>query len=121
MSPAGAGSVPRQSGGNLKVADEDVINFVGTFGADSTGKWRVYLDGSTVPGLAAEDVTAMTRVEVYPQRDSPTLLSFDSAFTISGQSGGPFDVLTEGPWRPAVARLTDKKIDGLSVGAAWTP
>ncbi len=122
ISISGAGSVPRQSGGALKVADEDVINFVGTaYGADSAGAWRVYLDGSTVPGMATEDVSGMTRVEVYPQRDSPTLLSFDSAFTISGQAGGPFDVMEEGTWRPAVVGLTDKKLDGLSVGTAWTP
>jgi len=122
ISISGAGSVPRQSGGALKVADEDVINFVATrYGADSAGAWRVYLDGSTVPGMAAEDVTAMTRVEVYPQSDSPTLLSFDSAYTINGQTGTPFTVALEGTWRPAVQRLMDKKIDGLSVGPAWTP
>jgi len=123
ISIAGAGSVPRQSGGALKVADEDVINYVGTFGADPVGKWRVYLDGSTVPGMASEDVSGMTRVEVYPQRDSPTLLTFDSSFTISGQAGTTFDVLQmlhEGNWRTAVTRLTDRKIDGLSVGPAWT-
>ena len=121
ISLSGAGSVPRQSGGALKVADEDVINYVGTFGVDPVGKWRAYLDGSTVPGMTTEDVTAMTRVEVYPQRDSPTLYSFDSAFTIDGQAGTPFTVLEEGTWSPVVARLTDKKIDGLSVGPAWTP
>lgn len=122
ISTTGSGSAPRQSGGALKFADEDVINFVGTaYGANSAGAWRVYLDGSTVPGMAAEDVSGMTRVELYPARDSQTLLSFDSAFTIGGTKGNTFDVLREAWWLPAVQRLTDKKIDGLSVGPAWTP
>ena len=120
ISITGAGSVPRQSGGTLKVADEDVFNYVGTFGANSVGKWRG-TPNSVVPGMAREDVSGMTRVEMIPQHNSLTLLSFDSAFTIGGQAGGPFDVLIADTWRMAVQRLTDKKIDGLSVGAAWTP
>jgi hypothetical protein len=120
ISITGAGSVPRQSGGNLKVADEDVFNYVGTFGANSVGKWRG-TPNSVVPGMAKEDVSGMTRVELIPQSNSLTLYSFDSAFTIGGQSGGPFDVLVADAWRLAVQALTDKKLDGLAIGPAWTP
>ena len=122
ISITGTGSVPRASGGVLRVADEDVINFVGAaYGANSAGAWRMYLDGSNVPGMAAEDVSSMTRIEVYPQHDSQTLLSFDTAFRIAGQTGGPFDVVIQDTWLPGVRQLTNKKIDGLAVGPAWTP
>lgn len=122
ISTTGVGSVPRQSGGTLKFADEDIINLVGgVFGANSAGAWRMGLDGSTVSGLQAEDVSNLARVEVSPAHDSVLLVGLDSAFNVNGTRGTVFDVLDGGTWLPAVQRLTDKKIDGLAVGPAWTP
>ena len=44
-------------GGTLAFADEDVIAFTPTTtGANTAGTWAAYFDGSTVSGLAAEDV-----------------------------------------------------------------
>src|SRR5690606_7861412 len=112
ISTAGAGSAPKHNGGTLKWADEDIINFVGAaYGANSAGTWRMHLNGSDTPGLAAEDVNAATRVELYPQHESYLLLSMASGFTISGNAGTPFDVLNGDGWQPAVVHLTDKKID----------
>ena len=118
ISITGAGSVPRVSGGALAVADEDIITFVQTqWGANTAGAWRMNLDGSTVPGLAVEDINALSRVPMYPERTSPELMVLFDSFRISGVSGGPKDVfdMQNGIW---VKDLADKKIDALTVGAA---
>ena len=78
-------------------------------------------EGSTVSGLQAEHVSNLARVEVSPAHDSVLLVGLDSAFNVHGTRGTVFDVLDGGTWLPAVQRLTDKKIDGLAVGPAWTP
>lgn len=122
ISTSGGGSAPKNSGGTLNWSDEDIVNFVGTaYGANSAGKWRMHLNGSDVRGLAAEDVNAATRVELYPQHHSYLLLSMATNFVVDGQTGTPFDVLNGDEWLTAVQRLTDQKIDGLSIGPAWTP
>ncbi len=57
VSTSGTAKVPRSGGGNLSAADEDVIAFTPTStGANTLGAWAMYFDGSTVAGLAAEDV-----------------------------------------------------------------
>ncbi len=56
ISTTGAAAVPAASGGTLKARDEDMISL-----NTSTGKWSMYFDGSTVPGLAPEDITAADR------------------------------------------------------------
>ena len=122
ISTRGAGAVPRTSGGVLKFADEDLINLVnGVFGPNSAGTWRMGLDGSTVPGLTGEDISSATLVQTFPERYSQLLIGLDSAFTVSGTKGTPYDVLREGTWQLAVTHLTDKKMDGLGIGAAWMP
>lgn len=119
LSTTGGGSVPRVTGGALKFADEDILNLVGgAFGADSAGTWRMSLDGSTVPGLAAEDVSNLARVEMYPAHDSILLAGLDSAFNVNGTRGTMRDVLNGETWQTAVQQLTNVKIDGLAVGPA---
>ena len=116
ISITGGGSVPRQSGGTLGLADEDVINFVQTqWGANSAGKWRMRTDGSTISGMGQEDVSGLTRVEDFPAHMSLSLMTFDSPFTIESVSGNARSVfeLGHGLW---VNNLTDKRIDGLAVG-----
>jgi hypothetical protein len=121
ISITGNGSVPRQSGGNLAVADEDVINFVvNQLGANSAGKWRMSFDGSTRPGMAAEDIVALERIDTWPDDASFRLMVLGSTFNLGGLKGGPMDVLGLEADGPAPFRLTDKPIDGLAVGPAWT-
>ena len=110
ISLSGAGNVPRQSGGALAVADEDVLNFVDTqWGANSAGNWRMSLDGSTIPGMAAEDVSALV--------GQASLVSFDSAFVVQGAKGNALSVfqIDRGV---VVKKLTNVKIDGLAIGPA---
>ena len=117
VSLSGAGSVPQQTGGNVAVADEDIITLVDTqLGATSAGKWRMTVDGSTIAGMGAEDISGIAWIdENLPALNS--LLSFDSAFKIQGVKGGPTSVfqIGHGLW---VKNLTDVKIDGLAVGPA---
>lgn len=121
LSITGNGSVPRQSGGNLTVADEDVINFVVVhYGANSAGKWRMSFDGSTRPGLAAEDIVALERIDLRGDDSlSFRVMALSNAFNLGGVTGGPLDVLGLEAGGPAPFRLTDKPIDALAVGPAW--
>ncbi len=122
ISTTGSGSVPRTSGGTLKFADEDILNLVGgIFGANSAGTWRMSLDGSTVPGLAKEDISNLARVETYPAHDSTLLTGLDSAFKVNNVSGTPFDVMDGDLWQPVIVGFTPQKIDAMAVGSIWTP
>lgn len=53
ISTMGAASVPAWAGGKLAGRDEDILMV-----ELSTGKWQMVYDGSTIPGLAGEDITA---------------------------------------------------------------
>jgi hypothetical protein len=121
ISLSGSGSVPRQSGGALAVRDEDLINFVGTaYGANSAGKWRMNLDGSTVPGMAAEDINAAEVLVLDPARLSRQLLVFTDSFKINGITGSNRSLLDMGQGL-AVKSLADKKIDAITIGVPLTP
>jgi hypothetical protein len=85
------------------------------------------LDGSTIPGMAAEDLSAIARVELAQGYYAPSLMVFRDAYTISGVKGDPYDVLSHIPWQPepiwrlVIANLTNKAIDGIAIGPAWQP
>ncbi len=130
ISTFGSGSVPQQSGGTLNFADEDLINFVGAqYGANSAGKWRMNFDGSTIPGVAGEDLSAVARVELTQGYLSPSLYVFRDGYSINGIKGDQFDVLSQIPsswqpepaWRLVVTNLTNKAIDAIAIGTAWRP
>ena len=53
ISTTGGANVPATTGGTLKGADEDLLEF-----HPANGKWSMDFDGSNVPGLGAEDVYA---------------------------------------------------------------
>ena len=61
ISTTGAVAVPSVSGGILKGRDEDMVEI-----NLSTRKWSMLFDGSTVPGLGVEDVTAAGSVRTTP-------------------------------------------------------
>lgn len=58
FSTVGNGSVPWDYGTIITLADEDVTNSLWMDGWGTSWDNRVFLDGSTVPGLKAEDVIA---------------------------------------------------------------
>lgn len=123
VSLSGAAKVPWQSGGDLAVDDEDLINFVALrYGADSAGKWRMSDDATSLPGMAAEDINGVEFVRGYPSRFSFKLITLASAFNLGGMTGGPMDVLSLGtdddPSYPPF-RMANKKIDAIGYGPAW--
>jgi hypothetical protein len=121
ISLSGSGSVPRQSGGTLAVRDEDLINFVGTaYGVNTVGAWRMNLDGSTVPGMAAEDINAAEVLELHPVRLSHQLLTFTDGFKVTGVTGGNRSLL-DLEWGLAVKNLANKKVDAITIGVAVEP
>ena len=90
ISTVGSGKAPRQGGGSVSFADEDVIAFTPTAtGATTTGAWAAYFDGSTVSGLAVEDVNGFW--------DDPTsgdlYISLTNGFNLSGVTGDADDIV----------------------------
>lgn len=125
ISTSGSASVPRTSGGALKVADEDLIVFdVVQFGQNSQGTWHMEWNGSNVPGVASENLNAVDLIERQSHRPSRWLMTMKDSFVINGIKGGPLDVLfgwDSGPSSLAVQGLTNKPIDALADGPAFTP
>ena len=105
-----------RAGARSSFKDEDLINFVGTsYGANSAGAWRLNLDGSTIAGMAAEDISASTMIDIDPSRNSRLLLALNSNFNIEGLKGTPRDIadLDAGM---QVKGLTNKAIDAMTIG-----
>lgn len=125
ISTSGSASVPRTSGGALKVADEDLIVFDAVqFGQNSQGTWHMEWNGSNVPGVASENLNAVDLIERQSHRPSRWLMTMKDSFVINGIKGGPLDVLfgwDSGPSSLAVQALTNKPIDALADGPALTP
>ena len=77
-------------GGTLAFADEDVVAFTPTTtGANTAGTWAAYFDGSTVSGLAAEDVNGF-----YDDPAGGDLyISLLNAFNLGGVKGDADDIV----------------------------
>ena len=90
ISTVGSGKAPRNGGGNVSFADEDIIIFNPTAtGATTIGTWLPYFDGSTVTGLAVEDVNGFW--------DDPAggdlYISLTNGFNLSGVTGDADDIV----------------------------
>lgn len=94
ISLTGSGSVPRNGGGTLRIADEDIIAFTPTStGQNTAGTWEVFFDGSTVPGLAQEDINGFWT-------DSATgglYVTILGSFNVGGVAGNDKDILKLAP------------------------
>ena len=128
VSLSGSGSVPKTGGGAVTVRDEDEIRLENAvYGAASAGTWAMHLDGSSVPGLGAEDVRGATLMQApsSPAGRGTTLLLLENPFVIDGVSGDNRDVLQA--WQGfaptaldvlglAFDNLGDKKLDAITIG-----
>lgn len=90
ISTTGTLSVPKAGGGTLKTVDEDLAALTPTsLGATTAGTWALYFDGSTVTGLAAEDLVGAhvdeTTGDIY--------VAILGSFSVGGVSGNGKDVL----------------------------
>lgn len=73
--------------------EEDLIEFApDSLGANTSGTWSMYFDGSDLTGFADEDVYG---VSVYPNGD--IYLSTSGSFSVSGLSGKDEDVFAFSP------------------------
>ena len=103
VSTAGAAAVPGPGGAALKSQDEDVLAF-------AYGSWSLAFDGSTVSGLAAEDVNALD-VDAAGNLYAAIL----GPFAVGGVSGDGKDVLVLSPQGAtyAVSLLWDGSVAGF--------
>ena len=110
LSTTGAASVPLPGGGVLKAADEDAFTYNPT-----NNEWLtpLRLDGSVVPGLAAEDVNGIWD---DPQNDD-YYITILGAFDLGGVKGTDKSIVRlipngAGGWMPSL-------VDWLAPGAAF--
>lgn len=86
ISTVGAATV-KKNGVNLKAADEDLLAFTPqTTGQTTTGTWELLpngFDGSTLPGMAAENVTATW----FDAETATHYLTVTNNFKVNGLSG----------------------------------
>ena len=86
ISTVGGGEVP----GAGRFRDEDILAFTpAQWGGDTAGAWALYFDGSTVPGLAREDVTG-----IDTGLDGDLYLTLQDSFIVAGVACGPTCILT---------------------------
>lgn len=111
LSTTGAASVPLPGGGVLKAADEDAFTYNPT-----NNEWLtpLRLDGSVVPGLAAEDVNGIWD---DPQNDD-YYITILGVFNLGGVSGNDKSIVRlvpngSGGWTPSL-------VDWLAPGATFT-
>lgn len=92
----------------LKAADEDLMLFQPTsLGAATTGNWQLAFDGSTVAGLAVENVTS-----AWQDAAGMLYLTVTNNFTVGGVPGTSRTVLAITPAR-AVSVYWDAASGGL--------
>lgn len=88
ISPTGAARVG--PGNSIAAASRDLLALTPTnTGSNSAGVWAKYFDGSTVTGLASEDVVGV-EIDVT---SGDLYLIIANGFNIGGVIGGPNDVL----------------------------
>jgi hypothetical protein len=116
ISTTGAAAV-KNGGVTIKAADEDLLGFTpSSLGANTAGTWALAFDGSLLPGMGVEDVTA-----AWIAPDNTLYLTMTNNFTIGGISGTNRTVLAVTParavsvyWNAADAGYL-KIVDGLHV------
>lgn len=90
VSFTGNADFPQGGGVQLKARDEDLVFFeITTRGANSAGIWYyLQLEGSTVPGLAVEDVAGAH----YEELEFAYYLSVLNGFNVAGANGNGKDI-----------------------------
>lgn len=83
-------AVAPAAGGTVRAADEDLLAFSPTsLGANTAGTWSLYFDGSTVQGLAVEDVNGAW----LDKANSDLYLTVTNSFSIGGVTGSGRDII----------------------------
>jgi len=89
LSTGGALAVPR-SGSTFKAQDEDLVAFYPTtLGANTVGAWYTVLDGTAVPGMKGEDLSAVSSdlaTDIFQ-------VGITGSFKIGGVSGSDKDII----------------------------
>lgn len=115
----------------LSAADEDLVQFRATStGADTSGSWALYFDGSDVDlGADAEDITGLW----LDPSSGMLYLTFSGYFTVDGAKGDDDDILrcqplATGPasdcifgpgvsWNGGLYGFGSEKLDGMTLAA----
>ena len=90
LSTTGNAKVPLGGGVQQMASDEDLLAFDPTAtGATTAGTWALHFDGSTVPGLAGEDVIAAH----VDEATGDLYLALIDGFNVGGVTGKGKDIL----------------------------
>lgn len=109
ISTAGAAAVG--PGGSIKAQDEDVLT---CWKSGSTCDWQatLVLDGSTIPGMAAEDVGGLSIGPI----NGNTYVTLPGAFNVGGVKGSGKSILS---LRPNGGAWIVKNVDWLAPGVTF--
>lgn len=117
ISTSGAATV-KNGNQSIKAADEDLLAFTPTsLGATTAGAWQLAFDGSTLAGMAVEDVTSAW----YDGATMTVYVTVMNSFNVKGVAGTSRTVLAVAPsgavsayWDAAAAGYP-AAVDGLHI------
>ena len=113
ISTGGALVVPATPSGTLKAQDEDLVLFIPTTtGANTTGEWHGFFDGTIVPGLKAEDLAATH----YDPATGDIYIGITGAFKVGGITGNGKDILRLTQAAVPGGNIVTKEVSGPAIG-----
>lgn len=115
VSTTGTATVPDAAGRAFKANDEDLIAFMPAAGGG--GSWSLYFDGSTVAGLAAEDVVNASLDPV----SGDLILGLADNFNVAGITGTNRDLIVIGRGPENTTIVAKAVWNGAAVGFDGVP
>ncbi len=118
ISTSGVATVTDVDGGSLTAQDEDILLFIiSSPGATTVGHWAtsLHLDGSLIPGLAAEDVNGYGHDGVNEAK----YLLISGTFNVAGAAGNAKSVLKLTPDDTAPGGYQATIVPWLASGATF--
>jgi hypothetical protein len=90
ISTVGTAAVPGAGGTTIKAQDEDILVFTpASLGANTSGTWALYFDGTPIPGLKGEDINGFWQDPTTGDR----YITILGAFNVGGVKGNGKDIL----------------------------
>lgn len=115
ISTMGAATVTNAAGQTIRPQDEDLMAFTPKSGGG--GSWAIYFDGSTIPGLAVEDVV---NASVDPDTGD-LLIGMADNFNVAGITGTNRDLIIIGRGHEDTVTVSKAMWNGAYAGLNGVP
>ena len=117
ISTTGAASIVNAAGATMAIQDEDLVAFTPAPAGASGGSWAMFLDGSLIPGLAAEDVTGAS----IEQTTGDIYLALQNSYNVGGVSGTNKELIVIGRGPQNSYSVAETSWNGPAVGFTGVP